>query len=165
MTSLLDEKIYPKEEIAQLYLARWGVELDIRNLKCTLDAHQLRSKCPEKARKELWVHLLGYNLVRNINVLVANIFKNVSPRKRSFKTTLRSYVELVNAMGSKRINILVEMLSKEVLKAKYRREPRAIKKRHNRYCFLTTSRKDSKKQSWGYSRRADRMGLSAIRVA
>lgn len=160
MTSFLDQQKYSKFDIEKLYLARWGVELDIRNLKCTLDASQLRSKCPKMIRKELWVSLLAYNLVRSINVKVANIYENYSPRKRSFKTALKSYIEVINSIGSKGIGLLFEILSKETLNAKYRREPRAIKKRVHRYSYLTVSRKISQKQNWGYGRRKGRMGLS-----
>lgn len=83
------------------------------------------------------------------------------PRKRPFKTTLTGFLEAISYVGTKGIDILLKILSNEVLKSKYRREPRALKKRHNRYPYLTVSRKESKKQNWGYSRRKGRMGLSA----
>lgn len=53
MTSFLDQKTYSKEDIEKLYIERWGVELDIRHLKNTLNARQLSSKSPSMARKEL----------------------------------------------------------------------------------------------------------------
>jgi hypothetical protein len=161
MTSFTNQKEFSKSEIEKLYLARWGVELDLRNLKCTLGAGEIKSKTPDMAKKELWVHLLAYNLVRSINLQLSNIYRECSPRKRSFKTTLKSYLEVITILGSKGLNLLIEILSKETLNAKYRREPRAIKKRHNRYCFLTVDRKKSKEQSWGYSRRK---GPAALQV-
>ena len=165
MTSFLDQKKYTKLDIEKLYLERWGVELDIRNLKCTLEASQLRSKSPEMVRKELWINLLGYNLVRNINVQVANYYGDFSPRKRSFKTTLTCYIEVINGLGSKGIDVLIKILSKEILNAKYRREPRAIKRRVHRYCYLTVARNKAKYQNWGYSRRQGRMDLLKVKVA
>ena len=37
VTTLVDPKEYPAEEIAELYGARWNVELDIRHIKQTLN--------------------------------------------------------------------------------------------------------------------------------
>jgi hypothetical protein len=160
LTSLLDHKKYSKEDLEQLYLERWGVELDIRHLKTTLEADLLRSKTAEMSQKELWVHLLGFNLIRNINVAVANHFNEQSPRKRSFKTTLSVYLEGIKSFGSKAGGIIIELLKNEILNFKYRREPRALKRRNNRFPLLTKSRKESKKENWGYSRRKGQMGLS-----
>ena len=41
-------------------------ELDLRSLKQTLQMDVLRCKTPELVRKELWTHILAYNLIRTI---------------------------------------------------------------------------------------------------
>jgi hypothetical protein len=41
---------------------RWHAELDLRSLKVTLGMDVLRCKSPEMVRKEVWAHLLVYNL-------------------------------------------------------------------------------------------------------
>ena len=165
MTSFLDQKKYPKAEIEKLYLSRWEVELDIRNLKCTLGASQLRSKSSTLARKELWVNLIAYNLIRNLNVQISSVDNKIPPRKRSFKMTLKSYIEVIRSIGSRGLSVLVEMLMNKVLNSKYRREPRALKKRKTSYCYLTVSRNESKKEVWGYARRKGHKGLSRIEGA
>src|SRR5262249_13202066 len=48
----------------ELYHQRWHVELDIRVIKQTLKMDILSCKTPEMARKEVWAHLLAYDLVR-----------------------------------------------------------------------------------------------------
>ena len=36
VTTLLDSQGYTKEELADLYLERWNVELDLRSIKCVM---------------------------------------------------------------------------------------------------------------------------------
>jgi hypothetical protein len=38
--------------------------LDIRAIKITLDMDVLRCKTPEMVRREVWTHLLAYNMIR-----------------------------------------------------------------------------------------------------
>jgi IS4 transposase len=53
-TTLLDPQAYSKEDLAQLYRARWNAELDLRSLKQTLQMDILRCQSPELVRKEIW---------------------------------------------------------------------------------------------------------------
>jgi len=64
VTTFLDAKAAPKNKLKVLYLRRWNVELDLRNIKTTLGMARLRCKTPEMVLKELWVYLLAYNLIR-----------------------------------------------------------------------------------------------------
>lgn len=65
-TTLLDPKAFPWREAAALYGARWYAELDLRAIKDTLQMGVLRGKTPAMARKEVWAHLLAYNLIRGL---------------------------------------------------------------------------------------------------
>jgi IS4 transposase len=65
-TTLLDHVAYPPSELAKLYRARWNAELDLRSLKRTMQMDVLRCKTPELVRKELWTHILAYNLIRTM---------------------------------------------------------------------------------------------------
>jgi hypothetical protein len=82
-TTILDDKAYAKEDIAELYHKRWHVELDIRVIKQTLNMDILTCKTPEMIRREIWVHLLAYNLVRQVMAQTARD-RGVSPRQVSF---------------------------------------------------------------------------------
>ena len=65
LTTVLDRKI-TKDEIQQLYLSRWDIEISIREIKTIMDVNILRSKTPEMALKELTVSLATYNLIRKM---------------------------------------------------------------------------------------------------
>jgi hypothetical protein len=64
ITTLTDPVRYPAEQIANLYLRRWDIELDLRHIKNVLQMDVLRGKTPDIVRKEIWAHLAAYNLVR-----------------------------------------------------------------------------------------------------
>src|SRR5205085_8022448 len=101
-TTLLDAGEYPKEELASLYRARWNAELDLRSLKQTLQMDILRCKTPELVRKELWTHILAYNLIRTI-IAQAAAKHDVEPRTISFKgaiQTLEAFQPMIPAQGN-----------------------------------------------------------------
>jgi transposase len=66
ITTLLDTETYPTLELVRLYDDRWDVELNLKHLKTTLGMDILRSKTPEMVRKEIYVFLLAYNLLRTL---------------------------------------------------------------------------------------------------
>jgi hypothetical protein len=71
-------------QIGDLYERRWEGEVDIRSIKSTMKMDILRCKTPEMVRKEIWAHLLAYNLLRTVMAVAANE-NDVEPRKISFK--------------------------------------------------------------------------------
>jgi Transposase DDE domain len=72
VTTLLDGGEYTKGEVADLFLRRWDIELDIRSIKCDLHMDVLRCKTPEMVRKEIWMHMLAYNLIRGVMAKTAS---------------------------------------------------------------------------------------------
>jgi putative transposase len=82
-TTLLDRRLYSREAVAQLYAARWQVELDIRALKAHLGLGELRCQSPVMLGKEIWGGLLAYNLVRKVGCQAARL-QGVCPREISF---------------------------------------------------------------------------------
>jgi hypothetical protein len=63
VTTMLDAAEYSKEELADLFLERWNIELDLRSIKDVLQMDVLRCKTPDMVEKEIWMHLLAYNLI------------------------------------------------------------------------------------------------------
>jgi hypothetical protein len=59
---------FSKDDLSQLYARRWHVELDLRNLKTTTGMDVLSCQTPQMNEKQLWVHLLAYNLIRLLMV-------------------------------------------------------------------------------------------------
>jgi putative transposase len=63
MTTLLDPVKYPAADIAELYRARWQVEVNLRNLKQTLGMNSLHCKTVDGVTRELLMFALVYNAV------------------------------------------------------------------------------------------------------
>ena len=89
VTTLLDPDEATPEDLASLYRSRWNQELDIRDIKVTLQMDVLRCKTPELVRKEIWTHVLAYNLIRTIMAQAASQH-GLEPREISFKGTLQT---------------------------------------------------------------------------
>jgi hypothetical protein len=83
VTTILDASIDGRQ-IGDLYERRWEGEVDIRAIKSALKMDVLRCKTPEMVRKEIWAHLLAYNLLRTV-MAVAAAQSGTEPRKVSFK--------------------------------------------------------------------------------
>ena len=83
VTTILDASI-DGGQIGELYERRWDGEVDIRSIKSTMKMDVLRCKTPEMVRKEIWAHLLAYNLLRTV-MAVAAAESDIEPRKISFK--------------------------------------------------------------------------------
>ena len=64
VTTLTGIPGYPKDAILDLFHDRWHVELDLRAIKQSLQMEVLRCQTPAMLHKEIWAHLLAYNLVR-----------------------------------------------------------------------------------------------------
>lgn len=66
VTSLLDPKLYPAREVAELYHERWELELAYDEIKTqTLDRREaIRSQSPDRVRQEILGLMIAYNLVR-----------------------------------------------------------------------------------------------------
>ena len=81
VTTILDAAI-GGGEIGELYERRWDGEVDIRSIKSTMKMDILRCKTPAMVRKEIWAHLLAYNLLRTVMAAAAGE-NNVEPARRS----------------------------------------------------------------------------------
>lgn len=66
VTTLLDPLEFPPEEIAALFRQRWQAELHLRSIKTVMRMDVLRCLTPDMVRKEIWAHLLAYNLLRSM---------------------------------------------------------------------------------------------------
>jgi len=71
-------------QIGALYEHRWEGEVDIRSIKCTMQMDILRCKTPDMVHKEIWTHLLAYNLLRTVMAVAAHE-NDIEPRHVSFK--------------------------------------------------------------------------------
>jgi hypothetical protein len=144
VTTLLCSKHTDKAALRALYRDRWQVELDLRNIKTTLGMERLSCQTPEMARKEIWVYLLAYNLIRLMMAQAALLARRL-PRQLSFKHTVQIWVAWTrHADGidhnDKRYGLLVLIAQQRVGDRPGRIEPRALKRRPKSYPLLTQPR-------------------------
>lgn len=85
----LDAETYSVDEVVSLYHRRWNVELDIRSIKSTMKMDVLVCKTPENVRREIWIHLLAYNLCREQAARTAD-YADCSPRQISLAACLQA---------------------------------------------------------------------------
>lgn len=147
VTTLLDPKYAPKEELGWLYWRRWHAEINLKALKTTLKLEFIPCKSPEMVRKHIWASALAYNLIRKLIAESAYRY-DVMPEELSFKSavqTLNQYRPLwVNCDSEKAnrvLNLLLEALSKSRIGNRpYRIEPRVVKRRPKPFPRLTVPR-------------------------
>ena len=147
VTTILCSSCATSDELADLFRQRWHVELDLRSIKDTMKMAILRCKKPSMVRKEIWTHLLAYNLLRKI-IAEAAFKHKLKPRQVSFKGSMQAlnvfrFVWIYNPNLDSRA--LYEMMLDQIANIRVgdrpdRVEPRARKRRDNRYPNLNVPR-------------------------
>ena len=66
VTTFLDAKTYPKQDLAQIYCRRWDIEINLRSIKSIMEMDMLSCKTPSMVLKEIGIHFLAYNGIRLI---------------------------------------------------------------------------------------------------
>ena len=114
----------------------------------------LRCKTPELVRKEIWTHVLAYNLIRMIMAQAASRI-GIQPRSISFKATiqlLEAFQPVIahqGHLGTQRRQELYQLLLNAIATHRVadrpdRFEPRMTKRRPKNYDRLTKPRKEIK---------------------
>ncbi|MEN6338088.1 MAG: IS4 family transposase [Phycisphaerales bacterium] len=150
VTTLRDAQLYSRAELAMAFRCRWHAELDLRSIKHVMQMDVLRCKSPAMVRKEIWMHLLAYNLIRKL-IAQAAATVGLSPRDLSFKGTLQTLVIFAAAGWScpARRNELYAAVLRAVATHRVndrpdRIEPRAVKRRPKKQVYLTEPRSVAK---------------------
>ena len=147
VTTLTAAEEYPREAILQLYHARWNAEIDLRSIKTHMNMDILRCQTPEMVRKEIWVHLLAYNLIRQVMSQAAQAH-GVTPRELSFTGALQTLSEyrtmLLTATAADLPELVRQILAAianhRVGNRPNRCEPRKVKRRPKGYSRMSKSR-------------------------
>ena len=138
LSTLTDPDKYPADQITQVYVRRWEVEINFRHLKQTLNLEHLKSQSLAGVERELLIRALAYNLVCATKQKAAQMLE-VEPSHMSFADTLHF---LLLAAGT---------ASPEQIKINPRRpgrfEPRRLKRQNKNYLPLNCSRADARKQA------------------
>jgi len=146
VTSILDLSIDGKQ-IGDLFERRWEGEVDIRSIKSTMQMDILRCKTPEMVHKEIWTHLLAYNLLRTVMAVAAKE-NDIEPRKVSFKgakQALMAFAPKIEAAPPENRGRLIDAMLVTIAYHRVgdrpgRWEPRARKRRPKPAARLTQPR-------------------------
>ncbi len=153
VTTMTDGDTYTKDDLLDLYHDRWHVELDIEAIKQSLQMDVLRCKTPAMVQKEIWAHLLVYNLVRKVMAQAA-LTEDINPRTISFRGALQTLQEFRAALvqaPAEALAPLAEVLLAAIATHRVgdrpdRCEPRAVKRRPKEYDRLTKPRAEARAQ-------------------
>jgi hypothetical protein len=135
------------QQIGDLYERRWDGEVDIRSIKSTMQMDILRGKTPDMVHKEIWTHLLAYNLLRTVMAVAANE-NDIEPRQVSFKgakQALTAFAPKIEAAWPEDRGPLIDALLTTIAYHRVgdrpgRWEPRARKRRPKPSARLTQPR-------------------------
>jgi hypothetical protein len=152
VTTLLDAERYAAAQIAVLYRRRWQAELNLRSLKVVLQMDHLRCLTPHRCRNELALHLVGYNLIRQL-LAAAACQAGREPWTISFKGALQTINNLLPVLAA---TVSTDDWCAAVLRAiathvvgnrPDRVEPRVKKRRPKNYPLMNKPRQDYKRHA------------------
>ncbi len=150
ITTILDAAI-DGGQIGDLYERRWEGEVDIRSIKSVMHMDILRCKTPEMVRKEIWAHLLAYNLLRTV-MAVAAAENGLEPRQVSFKGAKQAVMAFAPKLEAARPKARPALIDAMLAVIAYHRvgdrpgrwEPRARKRRRKPGAYLHEPRAATK---------------------
>jgi hypothetical protein len=154
VTTLRDPAAYPAGDLAALYRRRWQAELNLRSLKTTLQMDILRGQSPGMVRKEVWGHLLAYNLIRGLMAQAARV-AGARPDEVSFKGAVQATNAFLPRLQGARTaeeaarlwRRLIELIGRQRVGDRPDRvEPRCRKRRPKNYAKLTVPRAEARRQ-------------------
>lgn len=151
VTTFLEATKYPKKELKLLYKKRWEVETNLKYIKTIMSMDHLTCKTPDMVEKEIGIHFLAYNMIRNLMTKAA-IKHELLPTQLSFKSTIQLVNQLTPlVLYAKQdqkqllLEILLDCISKnKVANRPGRTEPRAIKRKPKTFPSLKIDRKTQK---------------------
>jgi Transposase DDE domain len=131
VTTLLDPRQYAKSDLADLYRARWQIEINLRHLKQTMGMDVLRCQTVDGVLKELWMFMLVYNLVR-LSMLNA-------AQRQGCDVDRISFIDALDALRHRPPDAVNADLVVNPHRPG-RHQPRRIKRPKDRYTYLTRPR-------------------------
>jgi hypothetical protein len=164
VTTLTDAAAVTGADLAELYRRRWQAELHLRSLKQSLQMDILRGHSPATVRKEVWAHLLVYNLVRQVMARAAAA-AGVRADEVSFTgavQTLNAFLPEMRALRTAaEAQVLWEVLLWAVGQHRVgdrpdRYEPRAVKRRPKHFPRLSQPRAEARRRLRRRPKRARR---------
>lgn len=107
LTSVLDRKRLGRKQLIRIYKMRWGIEVEFRGLKQTIDKHTLRCRNSDRLLVELGWSLCGMAVAEllalreqipaNRNHRQGNAY---DPKDRSLASTMRALRRCIRSLGT-----------------------------------------------------------------
>ncbi len=142
ITTHLDKNVVPADDIASIYRQRWQAELNFRSIKTVLNLDFINAKSPDMVEKQIWTHMITYNLIR-LRMVEAGIIGKKLPVFLSFRAAQQITIEVLNKNRPQHDDIFLIylfVLAYPVGNRPGRYEPRVIKTRKKNFSFLREPR-------------------------
>lgn len=130
VTTLLDPEKYPAEKLVELRLRRGLLETNFRHLKITLGMDVLKCKTLAGIRKERWIFIIVYNLIRRAMVRAA--------RRQGVNIHRLSFADALAWLRWGDLEAAVELVVNPVRGPRW--EPRVIKRGKKEFPYMTKPR-------------------------
>lgn len=138
LTTLIDAKKYSSAALADLYLMRWRIEVNLRHLKRTMGMDRLKCRSVDGVTRELLMFALIYNAVCRVRAAAAYA-TGVAPTRLSFVDTLRAMLipRRDDPDGLQPPDLKLWPLRPP------RIQPRQLKRAHSEFTVMTRPRTDA----------------------
>ncbi|MEM1281436.1 MAG: IS4 family transposase [Cyanobacteria bacterium P01_H01_bin.152] len=156
VTTLLDPIKYSKAKLAELYQLRWqAAEVNLNHVKTTLNMEMLAAKTPEGVRKQLWVHMLAYNLLRTLMWEAEHTHPSeqgalklsLQGARQAFNQFIPLFANLTARCRRSLYSPLLQLVATQIIPLRPGRiEPRVRKRRPKAYPLMTQPRSTLKRK-------------------
>ncbi len=122
----LDRAEFPKEEIKDLYMHRWNIEVSYRHLKYVADLNRTHSVKRDLLMQEIWAKLIMFNIsMIIINYINENKISKEIKRKDEYKVNVSVAVELIRACIKRKGRVppgLIKQIASNILPVRHGRK-------------------------------------------
>ncbi len=133
VTTLVDAQRYTRKDLADLFLARWGIETNFAHLKTTMGLDVLTCKTVSGVLKELMVFALIYNVVR--------LVMGQAARRQHVNIARISFIDALRWLASAQDDELLPALVVNPHRPN-RYEPRVRTRRPKQYTLMAKPRQE-----------------------
>ena len=122
----LDRDEFPKEEIKDLYIRRWNIEVSYRHLKYVADLNRTHSVKRDFLIQEIWAKLIMFNIsMIIINYINENKISKEIKRKDEYKVNVSVAVELIRSCIKRKGHVppgLIKQIASNILPIRHDRK-------------------------------------------
>ena len=122
----LEKDEFSKEEIKDLYMRRWNIEVSYRHLKYVADLNRTHSVKRDFLIQEIWAKLIMFNIsMIMINYINENKISKEVKRKDEYKVNVSVAVELIRSCIKRKGHVppgLIKQIASNILPVRHSRK-------------------------------------------